>query len=247
MAQATILKAGKKTLGASTSAVPNELKTYDRELPVKTHYRTCNLCEAMCGVKVEYQGEHVLNIAGDPDDLHSNGYICPKGFALQDLHNDPERLKTPLKRVGDKWLPIDWDQAFDEVAERLVGIQNKYGDDAAAAYWGNPTAHNLGLILALHPFRKALNSRNMHTGSSVDQLPHMVNAYMMFGNSFLFSIPDIDRTHYMLMIGANPAASNGSLMTAGDVKDRMKKITRRNLQNTPPSIFLSSREPMLCF
>jgi anaerobic selenocysteine-containing dehydrogenase len=181
----------------------------------------------MCGIKVEYQGEHVVRISGDDDDPHSNGYICPKGYAIQDLHNDPDRLKTPLKRVGDKWLPIDWDQAFDEVAERLVGIQEKHGNDAVAAYWGNPTSHNLGLILALHPFRQALSSRNMHTGSSVDQLPHMVNAYMMFGSSFLFSIPDIDRTQYMLMIGANPAASNGSLMSAGDVKARLKSITKR--------------------
>jgi anaerobic selenocysteine-containing dehydrogenase len=227
MAQSTIQEIGKETLGASTNTAPSEAKSYDKELPVQTHYRTCNLCEAMCGIKVEYQGEHLLKIAGDPDDQHSKGYICPKGYALQDLHNDPERLKTPLKRVGDKWLPIDWDQAFDEVAERLVGVQQKYGNDSVAAYWGNPTAHNLGLILALPPFRNSLNSRNMHAGSSVDQLPHMVNAYLMFGNSLLFSIPDIDRTDYMLMIGANPAASNGSLMTAGDVKARLKGITQR--------------------
>jgi len=211
----------------NTNNTPSELKMYDKALPIQAHFRTCNLCEAMCGIKVEYQGEHVIKISGDEDDPHSKGYICPKGYAIQDLHNDPDRLKTPLKRVGDKWLPIDWDQAFDEVAERLVGIQNKYGNDAVAAYWGNPTAHNLGLILALHPFRQALNSRNMHTGSSVDQLPHMVNAYLMFGSSFLFSIPDIDRTHYMLMIGANPAASNGSLMSAGDVKARLKAIPNR--------------------
>ena len=216
------------TAQQNVNPVANELKSYDKELPVKTHFRTCNLCEAMCGIKVEYQGEHVVKVSGDDDDPHSKGYICPKGYAIQDLHNDPDRLKTPLKRVGNKWQPIDWDQAFDEVAERLVGVQEKYGNDAVAAYWGNPTSHNLGLILALHPFRKALKSRNMHTGSSVDQLPHMVNAYMMFGSSFLFSIPDIDRTDYMLMIGANPAASNGSLMSAGDVKARLKSIGKRD-------------------
>lgn len=216
------------TTAMNPNAVPRDAKLYDAELPVQTHFRTCNLCEAMCGIKIEYQGEYVVKVSGDSEDPHSNGYICPKGYAIQDLHNDPERLKTPLKRVGDKWLPIDWEQAFDEVAERLVGIQKKYGNDAVAAYWGNPTSHNLGLILALHPFRRALQSRNMHTGSSVDQLPHMVNAYMMFGSSFLFSIPDIDRTHYMLMIGANPAASNGSLMSAGDVKGRLKNICKRS-------------------
>lgn len=221
-------KAPSESLKESSNAISTHaIKSHDRRQEVKTHYRTCNLCEAMCGIKIEYQGEHVLKVSGDENDQHSKGYICPKGFAIKDLHNDPDRLKTPLKRIGDNWIPIDWDQAFDEVAERLFAIQQQHGDDAVAAYWGNPTAHNLGLILSLHPFRKAINSRNMHTGSSVDQLPHMVTSYLMFGSSFLFSIPDIDRTDYMLMIGANPAASNGSLMSAGDVKGRLKQIEKR--------------------
>jgi formylmethanofuran dehydrogenase subunit B len=194
---------------------------------VQTHYRTCTLCEAMCGIKIERDGQRIVSIAGDPDDPHSRGHICPKGYALQDLHNDPERIRTPMKRVGDTWLPISWDNALDEVATRLVAIQKQHGNDAVAAYWGNPTAHNLGLLLTLPTFRAQLRTRNIFSASSLDQMPHQLVSYLMYGHSQLFTIPDIDRTDYMLMLGANPAASNGSLMSAGDVLGRLQGITRR--------------------
>ena len=192
---------------------------------VKTHLRTCTLCEAMCGIKIEYQGDKILSIAGDPDDQHSRGHICPKGYALQDLHNDPERLKTPLKRVGEQWLPISWDDALEEVAERLADIQASQGNDAVAAYWGNPTSHNMGIMLTMGRFRKALGTRNLFSASTLDQMPHQLVSYLMYGHSQMFTIPDIDRTDYMLMLGANPAASNGSLMSAGDVLGRLQAIT----------------------
>jgi anaerobic selenocysteine-containing dehydrogenase/NADPH-dependent glutamate synthase beta subunit-like oxidoreductase/NAD-dependent dihydropyrimidine dehydrogenase PreA subunit len=194
---------------------------------VKTHLRSCTLCEAMCGIKIEYQGDKILSIAGDPDDPHSHGHICPKGYALQDLHNDPERLRTPLKRVGEQWLPISRDDALDEVASRLVQIQSAHGNDAVGAYWGNPTSHSLGIMLTMGRFRKALGTRNLFSASSLDQMPHQLVSYLMYGHSQLFTIPDIDRTDYMLMLGANPAASNGSLMSAGDVLGRLQAITGR--------------------
>jgi anaerobic selenocysteine-containing dehydrogenase/NADPH-dependent glutamate synthase beta subunit-like oxidoreductase/NAD-dependent dihydropyrimidine dehydrogenase PreA subunit len=194
---------------------------------LKTHYRTCTLCEAMCGIKIALDGQRIVSIAGDPDDPHSRGHICPKGYALQDLHNDPERIRTPMKRVGDTWLPISWDDALDEVATRLVAIQKQHGNDAVAAYWGNPTAHNLGLMLTLPTFRGQLRTRNVFSASSLDQMPHQLVSYLMYGHSQLFTIPDIDRTDYMLMLGANPAASNGSLMSAGDVLGRLQGITKR--------------------
>ena len=126
-------KAPSESLKESSNAISTHaIKSHDRRQEVKTHYRTCNLCEAMCGIKIEYQGEHVLKVSGDENDQHSKGYICPKGFAIKDLHNDPDRLKTPLKRIGDNWIPIDWDQAFDEVAERLFAIQQQHGDDASS-------------------------------------------------------------------------------------------------------------------
>lgn len=203
------------------------VKEYDSSKPVKKHHRSCTLCEAMCGIIIEYQGERIVSISGDKEDQHSHGHICPKGYALQDLHNDPERLKTPLKRVGDKWISIDWDEALEEVAQRLVGVQNKYGNDSVGVYWGNPVAHNLGLMITVEDFRKALGSRNYFSASTLDQMPHQLTSYLMFGNGFTFTIPDIDRTDYMLMLGANPAASNGSLMSAGDVLGRLEKIKER--------------------
>ncbi|MFZ2290280.1 MAG: molybdopterin oxidoreductase family protein [Halopseudomonas yangmingensis] len=196
-------------------------------LPVKTHHRACTLCEAMCGVVIETRGEQILSISGDVNDPHSEGHICPKGYALQDLHNDPDRLRTPLEKVNGEWLPIDWDSALDKVAARLVDIQQRHGNDAVAGYWGNPSSHNLGLMMASGALRKALETRNISSAASLDQMPHQLVSYLMFGHSQLFTIPDIDRTQYMLMLGANPAASNGSLMTAGDILKRLERIRQR--------------------
>lgn len=203
------------------------VKPFDRNQAVQQHYRTCTLCEAMCGIVVDYQGEQILSIAGDPQDQHSSGHICPKGYALQDLHNDPDRLKTPKKRIGEQWVDMDWDEAFDEVAQRLVAVQKQYGNDAVAAYWGNPTSHNFEVMMHIGSFKKALKSKNMYSASSLDQMPHMLTSLLMYGHSMNFTIPDIDRTDYMLMLGANPAASNGSLMTAGNVLERLERIKQR--------------------
>lgn len=195
--------------------------------PVRTHLRSCTLCEAMCGVVIEYQGDKILSIAGDPDDPHSTGHICPKGYALQDLHNDPDRLKKPLQKVDGQWREISWEAALDLAAEKLVGIQQHYGNDAVAGYWGNPSSHNFGLTVASGKFRKVLGSRNLFSASTLDQMPHQLVSYLMFGMANAFTIPDIDHTDYMLMLGANPAASNGSLMTAGDVLKRLEAIKHR--------------------
>ncbi|WP_423785728.1 molybdopterin oxidoreductase family protein [Halopseudomonas pelagia] len=196
-------------------------------LPVKTHHRACTLCEAMCGVVIETQGEQILSISGDQDDPHSLGHICPKGYALQDLHTDPDRLRTPLEKVNGEWLPIDWGSALDKVAAKIVDIQQRHGNDSIAGYWGNPSSHNLGLMLASGSLRKAIDTRNISSAASLDQMPHQLVSYLMFGHSQLFTIPDIDRTQYMLMLGANPAASNGSLMTAGDILKRLENIRER--------------------
>lgn len=211
----------------SARAKKEEAEQTRARLPVKIHFRSCTLCEAMCGVKITHQGDQILSIEGDPDDPHSRGHICPKGYSLQDLHNDPDRLKTPLKKANGQWHPISWDDALDEVAENLVRIQSNHGHDAVAAYWGNPTSHNLGLLLATSKFRKALGSKNLFTAASLDQLPHQLTSYLMLGHGQVFTIPDIDNTEYMLMLGANPAASNGSLMSSGDVLKRLEGIRER--------------------
>ncbi|MFD1217623.1 molybdopterin-dependent oxidoreductase [Microbulbifer celer] len=196
-------------------------------LPVKTHYRSCTLCEAMCGVEIQYRGREIIAISGDEKDPHSWGHICPKGYSLQDLHNDPDRLKKPLRKVDGQWLEVEWDEALDYAARGLARVQAQYGEDALAAYWGNPTSHNLGLLLTTNKLKKVLNTRNIFTAASLDQMPHQLCSYLMFGHGQVFTIPDVDHTDYMLMLGANPAASNGSLMSAGDILKRLEGIHAR--------------------
>jgi len=193
-------------------------------LPVKTHYRSCTLCEAMCGVEIQYRGNEIIAIAGDEKDPHSWGHICPKGYSLQDLHNDPDRLKKPLRKVDGQWLEVEWEEALDYAAQGLARVQAQYGDDAVAGYWGNPTSHNMGLLLTTNKLKKILNTRNIFTAASLDQMPHQLCSYLMFGHGQVFTIPDLDHTDYLLMLGANPAASNGSLMSAGDILKRLEGI-----------------------
>lgn len=209
-----------RTVAAAESAA-------QAKLPVETHYRSCTLCEAMCGVEIQYQGNKIIAISGDSKDQHSWGHICPKGYSLQDLHNDPDRLKKPLRKVDGQWLEIEWDEALNYAAEGLVKVQQQYGEDAVAGYWGNPTSHNLGLLMTTNKLRKELNSRNLYTAASLDQMPHQLCSYLMFGHGQIFTIPDVDHTDYMLMLGANPAASNGSLMSGGDILKRLEGIHER--------------------
>jgi len=193
----------------------------------RTHYRTCSLCEACCGLVIEADGARVVEIRGDDDDPLSRGHICPKALGLQDLYEDPDRLRTPLKRVDDDWDPIGWDEAFDLVAHRLKLVQKAYGRDAVAVYQGNPTAHSLGLLTFGQVFLRRLGTRNLYSATSADQLPHMLSSLLMFGNQLMLPIPDIDRTQLMIMLGANPLASNGSLMTAPGVRRRIRDLQAR--------------------
>jgi anaerobic selenocysteine-containing dehydrogenase len=192
-----------------------------------THYRTCNLCEAMCGVEVEIDGEEVVSIRGDERDVFSRGHVCPKATALKDLYDDPDRLKQPVRRVGDRWEPISWDEAFDEVVDRIVNIQEEHGRDAVGVYLGNPNAHNFGTLVFGPPFLRTVGSKNRFSATSCDQLPLMLASYFMFGHQLLFPVPDVDRTDFMMLIGANPLASNGSLMAAPGIKKRLEGIGRR--------------------
>ena len=194
---------------------------------VDTHFRTCSLCEAMCGLKIEHDGDSILSVKGDPDDPHSRGNICPKGVAIQDLHNDPDRLRYPVKRQDGAWVRIGWEDALDETARRLVEVQKQYGRNAVASYWGNPSAHNMGTALMIGAFNKSLGTQNVFSATSVDQLPHQFVQYFMYGSSLLFTIPDINRTDYMLMLGANPAVSNGSLWSCGDATKKMAEVGKR--------------------
>ena len=196
-------------------------------MPVTRHFRTCTLCEAMCGIVVSTDGPRVTDIRGDPDDPFSRGHICPKAVALQDVHDDPDRLRHPMRRMGSEWNEISWDEALDEAATRLSAIQRAHGRDAVATYSGNPTVHSSGAMLFAPDLMRALRTKNRFSATSVDQLPHHVAALLMFGHALLIPIPDIDHTDHLLMFGANPAASNGSLMSAPGVMDRIRAIRTR--------------------
>lgn len=191
------------------------------------HFRTCNLCEAMCGVVIEHQGDEIFSIRGDEEDPFSRGHICPKAVALADIHKDPDRLKTPLKRTANGWEEISWEDAFDLVGGRLREIREKFGRHSIAVYQGNPTVHNYGSILFGQLFTRSLHSKNNFSATSVDQLPHMLSALLLFGHQLLMPVPDVDRTDFFLVIGGNPLISNGSIMTAPDIKNRLKALRQR--------------------
>ena len=194
---------------------------------VKTHLRTCNICEAMCGLEIKYQDKQILSIKGDKEDPFSQGHICPKATALQDFYHDKERLKTPIKRTENGWVDISWQDAFDEIIEKFKTIQETQGKNALGVYLGNPNAHNLGNAMFLPAFIKSLGTVNRYSSASTDQMPHHVASNYMLGAGILIPVPDIDRTDFMLIIGGNPVVSNGSMMTAPNVQGRMKAIQKR--------------------
>jgi len=195
-----------------------------------TVYRSCPLCEATCGLAITTDGDRVVSVRGDDDDPFSRGYICPKGTALADLHDDPDRLQRPVVRDGSTWRELAWDAAFDLVASRLGAVRDAHGKDAIAVYQGNPTVHNLGLMTYGQLLVRSLATRNRFSATSLDQLPHMLAALQMFGNQLLMPVPDIDRADLFVCLGANPLVSNGSLMTAPDVRGRLRAIRDRGGQ-----------------
>jgi anaerobic selenocysteine-containing dehydrogenase len=196
------------------------------------HHRSCPLCEATCGLEVTMRGPQVVRIRGDRDNPFSHGFICPKGSTLKQLHEDPDRLRMPLIRRGDDpatatWDEVSWTEAFAEIERGLTAVLDTHGRDAVALYFGNPSAHTLSGVLYNRVLGKALGSRNVYSASTVDQMPKHVSSGLLFGGALLMPVPDLDRTDYLLMLGANPWESNGSLCTAPDFPGRIKAIQAR--------------------
>ncbi|RSK29100.1 molybdopterin oxidoreductase family protein [Bacillus sp. HMF5848] len=191
------------------------------------HYRTCPLCEATCGLEIHTEGNEIISIRGDKLDPFSKGHICPKGYSLKELHEDPDRLRKPLVRNGTDWKEVSWQEALSEVKKGLRNVIHTYGRDAVAVYLGNPNVHNLAGLLYVPTFLKTLRSKNTFSASTMDQIPKQLVADMMYGSDFSVPIPDVDHTDYMLIIGANPFVSNGSMMTAPNMKERLKNIQAR--------------------
>jgi len=195
--------------------------------PERISYHACPLCEATCGLEIRSRGREVTGIRGDDADVFSRGFICPKGFAVKELDADPDRLRTPLVRRDGVLTPATWDEAFAEVDRRLTPILRDHGRDAVAVYLGNPSAHNMALGIYAQVLLRALGTKNIYSASTVDQMPKQVSSGLMFGTVLSIPVPDIDRTDYLLILGANPLVSNGSLMTAPDLPHRLRAIRQR--------------------
>lgn len=192
-----------------------------------THFRTCPLCEATCGLAITMEGDRIHTVRGDDDDVFSHGFICPKGTAVKHLQEDPDRLTTPLVRAGEELREASWDDAFAAVERGLSSVIEQGGKDAVALYAGNPSVHSLSATVMLPMVIRALGSKNFYSAASVDQIPKHVSCGLMFGDPLLIPVPDLDRTDYLLVLGANPWVSNGSLATAPDFRGKLEAIGRR--------------------
>ena len=171
--------------------------------------------------------DEVVSVRGDDDDVFSHGFLCPKSQGLKQLHGDPDRLTTPLVRRDGELVEASWEEAFAAVEAGLERVLDEGGRDAVAVYIGNPGAHSLGPTLYGAPLVKALGTKNIYTASTVDQMPKQVSSGLMFGGGLSVPIPDVDRTDHLLILGANPLVSNGSLLTAPDMRGRLRAIRER--------------------
>jgi anaerobic selenocysteine-containing dehydrogenase len=190
-------------------------------------YRTCHLCEATCGLELHLEGREITLVRGDRDDVFSHGFLCPKGTALRQLECDPDRVRRPRVRRGDTWHEVSWDDAFEEIDAGLTPLRERHGPDSLAVYLGNPSAHNLAGLVYNRALLQAAHTSNVYSASTVDQMPKQVAAGLMFGTALSIPVPDVDRSDYLLMLGANPFASNGSLMTAPDIPGRLRALRAR--------------------
>lgn len=202
------------------------------ESSTRTAFRTCPLCEAGCGLEITVArdddgAERVTRIRGDRDDVFSHGFICPKGSTLRQLHDDPDRVRRPLVKRDGAFVEASWDEAFAVVERLLSGVIDAHGREAIAAYVGNPNVHNVSALLYLKPLLRALGTGNVFSASTVDQRPKEISSALVFGTPLTVPVPDIDRTDHLLLLGANPVESNGSLATAPDWPGRLKALRDR--------------------
>jgi len=196
---------------------------------IRTHIRSCAFCEAACGIVVtaEHESRAVLRVRGDPDDPFSQGFICAKAYALTELHADPDRLRRPVRRQGRDFVEIGWDEAIAEAGDRLKSVQEKNGRNSVAYYFGNPSGHKAPFILYGPLLMETLGSMQVYSPGTLDQIPKFVSGTLMFGGPLIQPIPDIDRTRHLIIIGANPVVSQGSMIVAPDIARRIKDVSRR--------------------
>ena len=195
---------------------------------MRTVHRVCTLCEANCGLSLDVEGDRIVQVRGDHDDPFSQGFVCPKGIAIAKVHEDSDRLRQPVKRnARGEFEPISWPEALELATTGLARVKQQHGKHAVATYWGNPIIHNHGALVLRSAVMKAIGSRNNFGASSQDTSPRFATSYYLYGNSLVVPVPDVDRTHYLLCFGANPVVSNGSVMTAPNIRGRMRAIRER--------------------
>jgi anaerobic selenocysteine-containing dehydrogenase len=192
-----------------------------------TALRICPLCEATCGLTLTISDGQVTGARGDREDVFSHGFICPKGASFAELDNDPDRLTRPLVRRDGELTEATWDEAYAVVAERLGGVINDHGSTSVGVYLGNPNAHTIAGSLYGPLIIRALKTRHAYSASTLDQMPKHVALGYLFGSPAAFTVPDLDRTDYLVIIGANPLVSNGSLATAADFPGKLRALRKR--------------------
>ena len=193
----------------------------------KTHCSICCLFGAACGIEIQHKDGNPVSIRGDKDNPHSRGFVCPKAVALKDIHNDPDRLRHPVIRKGDKWEEISWKDAYEYTGQKIREVQKTYGNDSVGVYVGNAMEHNFDSVLPLLTFVNGFKTRNRYSAISVDSLARLTASLLLYNNQAIIPTPDIERTDFFLIIGANPLVSNGSIMTAPGVKKRFKDIQKK--------------------
>ncbi|QNE78251.1 molybdopterin-dependent oxidoreductase [Streptomyces finlayi] len=193
----------------------------------RTAPRICPLCEATCGLILTIEGTSVTGARGDRDDVFSQGFICPKGAAFGGLDADPDRLRTPLIRTDGVLREASWEEAFDAIAARVPALIEEHGPQSVGVVLGNPNVHTMAGALYPPVLLKTLRTRNVFTASTLDQMPKHVASGLLFGDAHAIAVPDLDRTDHLLLIGANPLESNGSLCTAPDFPGKLKALRRR--------------------
>ncbi|MGB0971427.1 MAG: molybdopterin-dependent oxidoreductase, partial [Mycobacterium sp.] len=194
---------------------------------VSTALRICPLCEATCGLALTIDDGRVVGARGDREDVFSAGFICPKGASFAELDNDPDRLTAPLVRRDGTLIEATWDEAFSAVAAGLGTVLADHGGVSVGVYLGNPNAHTVAGALYPPLIIRGLGTRQVYSASTLDQMPKHVALGLMFGSPVAFTVPDLDRTDYLVIIGANPVVSNGSLATAADFGGKLRNLRKR--------------------
>ena len=195
----------------------------------ETVFRSCPVCEASCGlaVAVDRAANRVVSVRGDAEDHRSRGYVCAKSQVVKDLHEDPARLRRPVRRTENGWEEMEWEAALALVGERLAAIRAAHGNNAVAMYYGNPNGHNFGAQIYTQLFISLLETQRFFSAGSVDQQPKNLSCELLYGSAWTFPIPDLDRSDFFVCMGANPLVSQGSLMSAPDAGGRFEALRAR--------------------